>query len=443
VTTLLNQRLLAYSKDGFKEPRLLTDLGDAFIAERLWAQARFCFETAHFLDFNPTMKMEIEKKVQFTKSKYGTPLRQEQVAVGQAFFRPLSAAPSSREVIANSLRSLALNSEVKKRSISQYLVQAKVSLENFLDLPGRRNRNDFYLRVLRKFGSYTPLMDLTSQAPGGGYYLCIGGKGIIIDPGYNFIRNFRSASYTLKDIDAIFVTHAHDDHMADLIGLNSLLFRRQPSNQREDHVELYWSKGAKQFFSGSGIGKRTDKNFFLVETGVLEHPPEPPTSPSVRLNRENIDIWNLPTKHQDLVEMKAIGLAMRIRRSVNEHATFVFSSDTGWFDGLKPHYEPFRGCDLLLLHIGSIHPNEVLILDPSVKEEGYLYPKHLGLIGAFRLIEFVQPKMVLIGEYGEELGGLEDEVAMILQHFFPHIPIRPATLFAKHFLFAKDRETST
>jgi glyoxylase-like metal-dependent hydrolase (beta-lactamase superfamily II) len=47
---------------------------------------------------------------------------------------------------------------------------------------------------------------------GGGYYLRHDGYGIVIDPGYNFLQNFYEAGGRIFDIDAIVLTHAHNDH---------------------------------------------------------------------------------------------------------------------------------------------------------------------------------------------------------------------------------------
>jgi len=78
------------------------------------------------------------------------------------------------------------------------------------------------LEVLKRWNSYTPLV---TNSKGGGYFIRVNGKGIVIDPGFNFIENFKAGNYVLSDIDIVLVSHSHDDHTADLESIISLLHR--------------------------------------------------------------------------------------------------------------------------------------------------------------------------------------------------------------------------
>ena len=42
--------------------------------------------------------------------------------------------------------------------------------------------------ILRRWGSYTP--GVIQRSAGGGYFLNWDGKGVVIDPGFNFLDNF-------------------------------------------------------------------------------------------------------------------------------------------------------------------------------------------------------------------------------------------------------------
>ena len=81
----------------------------------------------------------------------------------------------------------------------------------------------------------------TNKRPGGGYFLIWNNKGIVIDRGFDFICNLYSAGYSLADIDAIFVTHSHVDHMGDLFPLLTLIY------ERKDLLEHLYGKNNDQF----------------------------------------------------------------------------------------------------------------------------------------------------------------------------------------------------
>jgi len=82
-------------------------------------------------------------------------------------------------------------------------------------------------------------------------------ENIVIDPGYNFLRNFRSEGFHVEDIDTIIVTHSHLDHCAELLPIMDLIYQfnkryKDTSNEERQRkrVNLCLSQGAyKKFFS--------------------------------------------------------------------------------------------------------------------------------------------------------------------------------------------------
>ena len=78
--------------------------------------------------------------------------------------------------------------------------------------------------VLRRWNSYTPIIADNENSKGGGYFFKTPSYGIVIDPGLNFINNFKTSGYYFHEIDHILITHAHNDHTADLESILTLLF---------------------------------------------------------------------------------------------------------------------------------------------------------------------------------------------------------------------------
>ena len=114
---------------------------------------------------------------------------------------------------------------------------------------------------MRRWNSYTPVItEKFKENLGGGYFFVCEGKGIVIDPGYNFIENFIEYGFSLGDIDSIVMTHAHDDHTADfepLLSLFSQLFK-----SAEKKIDLYVNLGASAKYSS--IISKNEKLFEKV-----------------------------------------------------------------------------------------------------------------------------------------------------------------------------------
>lgn len=86
-----------------------------------------------------------------------------------------------------------------------------------------------YLLVLRRYNSFTPALPRykrkdEGKVKGGGYFLHWGGKGIAIDPGFDFIQNLAKAGLRIGNVDAVVLTHGHNDHYIDLDPILSLLY---------------------------------------------------------------------------------------------------------------------------------------------------------------------------------------------------------------------------
>jgi len=84
------------------------------------------------------------------------------------------------------------------------------------------SRNIISIEVLRRWNSFTPLV---ADSKGGGYFLSLNNIGFVIDPGFDFIDNFRSAGHKFHEIDSVIISHAHDDHTAEFESIMNLTYR--------------------------------------------------------------------------------------------------------------------------------------------------------------------------------------------------------------------------
>ncbi|WP_275372856.1 MBL fold metallo-hydrolase [Clostridium tertium] len=65
----------------------------------------------------------------------------------------------------------------------------------------------------------------------------INGKGIVIDPGFNFIENFKGLNHYFDEIDIVLISHAHNDHTADIESILTLLHKYNENIKSSDNSE--------------------------------------------------------------------------------------------------------------------------------------------------------------------------------------------------------------
>jgi tetratricopeptide (TPR) repeat protein len=103
-----------------------------------------------------------------------------------------------------------------------------------------------FLSVLRKWNSYTPILPSEKgDNKGGEYFLYHRGKGIVIDPGFNFIENFYQEGFKVADIDAVLITHAYNDHTVDLESILTLVYKHNDAIKDTVKEEMKGKKKAK------------------------------------------------------------------------------------------------------------------------------------------------------------------------------------------------------
>ena len=111
-----------------------------------------------------------------------------------------------------------------KNGIEEKAIENKKSFLKFLDEKIVIGNKEIYFQVLRRWNSYTPIIaDNYHISKGGGYFLKTKNAGIVIDPGFNFIDNFKGSGHFFNEIDNIIISHAHNDHTSDLESILTLL----------------------------------------------------------------------------------------------------------------------------------------------------------------------------------------------------------------------------
>lgn len=198
-------------------------------------------------------------------------------------------------------------------------------------------------------GSGTGIPSLSRNAPG--YLLEVAGKRWLVDCGSGVLRQLERLKKSFRELDGVFITHTHVDHIGDLMPLIHAF--RFPDLVRDAPFYLFGPAGFVAFFENIVIPVIAPPTAFPFH--VAEIPP--------LLSLAGMTIRSQPTLHSDRLS----SVAYRF-----EHAdkSIVFSGD----------------CDYDPRLIGFAHQADLLVLDCSTldanKIKGHLSAGLAGLIAA-------------------------------------------------------------
>ena len=316
------------------------------------------------------------------------------------------ATPEERVMASVFLRETETVNNNRNSTVMRRIQHKNEEIENLLYIPRKTREGLSRFHILRGHSSFTPIL----RGRGGGYFITHGGRGCVVDPGYGFIKNFVEARYGFGDIHAIVVTHAHDDHVADLPAICSILHKAKLGQ----NINLYLDATSYEAFGS---------HYMLAGTGIKTS--ASPIVPGCQVEIFPDEKWSLTmdiykTKHEVPVKgvntpQHAVGLGFKFGFPGEKYQYVLYSSDTGWDKDIECQYVKLKNkIDAALLHISSIKPCEWNRLLPDAKEEDFLYSQHLGLLGVTRFVDTVRPKKVLLGEHGAELDGVWEELAEII-----------------------------
>jgi len=260
--------------------------------------------------------------------------------------------------------------------------------------PRKKPLSDDFFLVLRRWNSYTPAMFTATESNlGGGYFLHWKGKGIVIDPGFDFIDNFLNNALVIYDMDAVIITHAHIDHCSDFGSLLTLLFEYNEKNKKKKKIDVFMNLGAMKRFLG-WIPLDEDKETALINRIY-------PLERGVNYNLEDYNLRLTVTKavHDEvLTKAYSVGLIFELYNegSYTKEKPFKigYTSDTRHEDDVE---EQYKGVNIIVPHLGSIDENDFML------EEEERDQNHLMLKGVISTIHKSRAKLAIISEFGEEL----------------------------------------
>jgi len=202
-------------------------------------------------------------------------------------------------------------------------------------------------------GSGTCSVSLRRNAPG--YFLRFNDFSCLIDTAPGTIRQLLMSGVKLSEIDAIFYTHFHVDHISEL---PFILFsmKYDPFYEREKPVDIYGAKGLIQI--KNGFEAIFDSWVRLPEEKLIYHEIEP----QIRNKFETggLSVSSLPVKH--------IPSSLAYRFETPLYKSVVFSGDLCMCDEIT---ELSKDADILILECA--YPEDQ-------KSSCHLFPSDAGKI---------------------------------------------------------------
>jgi len=402
------------------------NLGHVYEEQRNYAEALKCYQTA--ISTDPNDHYFISQLKQF--------IAKTQKIIASEM--QLTKNDSPEAGILQETKQIVEDAEKNKLSFLQFIEENRRQPES----------SPCSLEVLRKWNSFTPIVTPhNNDSLGGGYLLRVGGKGIVIDPGFDFIKNYKEQGHFFAEMDLILLSHAHNDHIADLESILSLLYKYN-DNIKHSEDKLNESTIKMQIAKRKNValskvlkaeieeefersGRKKVLKLYLSQS-VYDH-----CNSIIRSNANACDYEIAPEGH--LYKLGVATLKALAAKHANlcdmttsrgfcldfSHHQFIYTGDTGWDKSIETQYRKLAKANkikpiVLLAHIGGVKENEIDYLSRSSKDDySAFYPNHLGRLGLCKLVSVLNPRICIISEFGEELLGHRVELAKLYHAKYP------------------------
>ncbi len=117
-------------------------------------------------------------------------------------------------------------------------------------------------------GAGSPVPDITRNGPC--TIVIAGDKMFVVDIGSGGARNVGNMRFALGDVDAVFLTHFHSDHID---GLGELMTLRWAQGNHAEPIQVYGPTGVKQVVEGFNAAYGLDVGYRVAHHGADIVPP--------------------------------------------------------------------------------------------------------------------------------------------------------------------------
>jgi tetratricopeptide (TPR) repeat protein len=288
---------------------------------------------------------------------------------------------------------LASLQEGPEDQMKKLLLDQKSQYAKYLERAVYEHPDD--LTILRGWSSSVTLLEgggPDRQWSGGGYFLKWRGKGIVIDPGFDFLDNFHEAEFHAKEIHGVLVSHNHRDHNGDLGAIDDLCYEvhRQASGKLRKMFFAIDEDTALRNLCEQANHRGWASRFSLADCDDERW--------HNRMSDLGMTIEHFPVEHGSEVP-NAMGLRLRLHLEDVENDFLIGYTGDGRFTNSL--VENLEGCDLIIAHVSQ--PDVREFNDPD-----FLKEVHLGYNGVIKLLKNLKakPKITLVGEFWAGLADL-------------------------------------
>lgn len=310
----------------------------------------------------------------------------------------------------------ALEQRIKAFQVSQaeltnqYLQQGKLRIKN----------PDFCLYYLNGWPPSTepktrqtdPFF-LTEQfrRTNGGLFLRWNGKGTVINPGNQFLKNFHAQGLHIHDIDFVIVTDDRAESYADVKEIYDLNYQLNKVSQQLHIIHYYFNHKAFQDLSRilKPHFKQERHNLHSLEI-FLDSPDveKVELADGIHLNyfqASQRDYMNARDAKEERKNQSSLGIRLDLKTQDKISAKIGYIGHSPWNPLLAHH---LGSCDLLITGFGNTTPNDYNKI--SYNQDC------LGYYGTFTLLEEVAPRLLLTGEYSGREGDIRLEVSQKIRN---------------------------
>lgn len=282
---------------------------------------------------------------------------------------------------------------------------------------------DDYILILKGMSSSTPsilnsIFD-TDDFDGGGGYIRYHGIGIVVDPGYHFVRNLHHYGLNVLDIDIVIITHEHIDHNNDMRLIDDI------NATVSDSHKIIWLMDQISY-SVAKIYQQSETGFSERYNDLIEIEPKREFrlsdyfDDSILVKYDALAFSFFRTEHIFLSDKMPKQHTFGCRFTfLDEDRCLVYTSDTRYSPEIS---KELKNADIVIANISGVYEDDYMLIQPK--------ERHLGYLGCFSILQDCYnankhaPELFLISEFWNGQNDIRYDVAKQMQEDIKNIGIR-------------------